>query len=383
MATQFFSIDSFQLAQGGELKNVSIAYTTQGTLNANRSNVILVFHALTGSHNISGHQAAMPQSQAPWNKECHTGWWSDFVGPGKAIDTDHYFVVCANYLGGCYGSTGPASVNEETGKPYGASFGRLRINDIVDSQIKLLDHLAIDNLYAVVGPSLGGVLALNLATRYPFKVQRVISIACGLKATTLARAHNLEQIFAIENDPCFNGGDYYEGQHPKQGLALARMISHKTFVSLKAIEKRAEQRVDYDEKLNWHSIDAPLESFLLHQGRKLVERFDANTYLQLIAAWSSFDLAKDGGCNDFGELFSRCAHQKHLVISIDSDVCFYPQEQREIYDWLQAIGIDSDYVVVRSDKGHDSFLLEPHLYSPFIEEVLGSSVDIRIKQAIK
>ncbi len=331
----------------------------------------MVFHALTGSHHVAGFTPTVPDVGNRWNAACQTGWWDDFVGPGKAIDTDRFFVVCANYLGGCYGSTGPSSIDPETDKPYGGTFPHIRFNDIVDSQIPLLDHLGIEKLHAVVGASLGGVLTLNFATRYPGRVTRVIPIACGLKATILSRAHNLEQILAIENDPNFSDGDYYDSEPPTRGLALARMISHKTFVSLHVIEERAHNRFEQEhDEFSWYKIRSPLESFLLHQGRKLVKRFDANSYIQLIAAWSEYDILKDAGAADYADLFSRCAHQNYLVISIDDDVCFYPDEQQEIRDRLKDARISCNYLSVPSDKGHDSFLLEPDLYTHAIRTAL-------------
>ena len=369
--TQFFKYDTLPLSCGETLSPITLAYETHGTLNEAGDNAILIFHALTGSHHVAGLTPTVPDVGDRWNAACQTGWWDDFVGPGKAIDTDRFFVVCANYLGGCYGSTGPSSIDPETDKPYGGTFPHIRFNDIVDSQIPLLDHLGIEKLHAVVGASLGGVLTLNFATRYPGRVTRVIPIACGLKATILSRAHNLEQILAIENDPNFSDGDYYDSEPPTRGLALARMISHKTFVSLHVIEERAHNRFEQEhDEFSWYKIRSPLESFLLHQGRKLVKRFDANSYIQLIAAWSEYDILKDAGAADYADLFSRCAHQNYLVISIDDDVCFYPDEQQEIRDRLKDARISCNYLSVPSDKGHDSFLLEPDLYTHAIRTAL-------------
>jgi len=369
--TKNFEYDELKLACGETFGPVTLAYETFGELNKTADNAILVFHALTGSQHLAGFNPEVPGVGDRWNAACQTGWWDDFVGPGKAVDTDRFFVVCANYLGGCYGSTGPSSINPETGKPYGGSFPHIRFSDIVDSQIPLLDHLGISTLHAVVGASLGGVLTLNFATRYPERVTRVLPIACGLKASILSRAHNLEQILAIENDVHFKDGNYYDSEPPRRGLALARMISHKTFVSLHVIENRAQNRFEQEhDEFSWYKIRTPLESFLLHQGRKLVERFDANSYIQLIAAWSDFDILKDAGAADYAELFSRCSHQNYLVISIDDDVCFYPDEQQEIRDRLKDARVNCDYLTVHSDKGHDSFLLEPDLYTEAIRNAL-------------
>ncbi len=369
--TQFFTYDSLKLQTGKTLGPVTLAYETFGELNAAGDNAVLLFHALTGSQHAAGFNPEVPGVGERWNKECQTGWWEDFIGPGKALDTDRFFVVCANYISGCYGSTGPSSINPKTGKPYGGSFPHIQFSDIVDSQIPLLDHLNIGKLHAVVGASLGGNLTLNFAVRYPERVDRVIPIACGLQSSTLTHAHNLEQILAIENDPNFCNGNYYDGAPPIRGLALARMISHKTFVSLNVIEERAQDRFEQEhDEFSWYKIRSPLESFLLHQGRKLVKRFDTNSYIHLIAAWSKYNLIANTGTKDYAELFAPCRHQKYLVISISDDVCFYPGEQEDIRDRLIENSIACEYLSVPSDKGHDSFLLEPDLYTDAIRNAL-------------
>lgn len=371
--TQFFTTDSQTLASGEILGPVTLAYETYGELNAAKDNAILLFHALTGSQHAAGFTPAVSGVGDLWNEECQTGWWDDFIGPGKALDTDRFFVICANYIGGCYGSTGPSTINPDSGLPYGGTFPHLEFADIVDSQIPLLDHFGIETLHAVVGSSLGGNLTLIFATRYADRTDRVIPVACGLRATTLTRAHNIEQILAIENDPNFCDGNYYDGVPPVRGLALARMISHKTFVSLQAIEERAHDRLEQEhDEFSWYKIRTPIESFMLHQGRKLIRRFDANSYIQLIAAWTKYDLLENSGAADFAELLAPCRHQKYLVISIDDDVCFYPDEQQEIRDTLLANGIDCSWHHVPSDKGHDSFLLEPELYTDVIRAALDS-----------
>lgn len=371
--TQFLTYDTLTLQSGIKFGPVMLAYETYGTLNEQRDNAILLFHALSGSQHAAGVNPNVPGIGAKWNEECQTGWWNDFIGPGKTVDTDRFFVVCANYFGGCYGSTGPSSTDPDTGKPYGGNFPRISFSDIVDSQLPLLDHFEIGKLYAVIGASLGGMLTVNFAVRYPERVARVISIACGIEPTTLTRAHNLEQILAIENDPNFRDGNYYEGLPPVRGLALARMISHKTYVSLHAIEERAHDRFEqeYDE-FSWYKIRTPLESYILHQGRKLVRRFDANTYLQLIAAWSEYDLLRDAGVKSYAELFGRCTDQRHLIFTIDDDVCFYPDEQEFLRQKLEESRVPVTHRTVHSDKGHDSFLLEPDLYGKNIQEALNS-----------
>ncbi|MEM6253542.1 MAG: homoserine O-acetyltransferase [Cyanobacteria bacterium P01_D01_bin.156] len=365
--TQFFHINQpFQLDSGELLDDVTLAYETYGTLNAEASNAILVFHALTGSQHAAGINQTIPGVGALWTDECVTGWWDDFIGPGKALNTHLYFVICVNYLGSCYGSTGPRSTNPQTDKPYGSSFPTISAEDIVRSQLCLLEHLEIHCLYAAVGGSLGGMLSILLATRFPERVKTVIPVASGFQTTVLQRVLNFEQIVAIRNDPNFNSGDYYEGPLPKSGIILARMISHKTFVSLDVLEKRAKQEVIHQDIAGkWYELSTPIESYMFHQGKKFAERFDANSYLRIMDVWQNYSLEAITP-----EIFRNCSHQKYLIFSVDSDVCFYPEEQFAIVKALEGAGIPVKYITVHSNKGHDSFLLEPELYSPYIHFIL-------------
>jgi len=364
----------FYLQSGEALAPARLAYETYGKLNAKRDNAILVFHALTGSQHAAGYNPSVEGLESRWTEECHTGWWEDFIGPGRALDTNSFQVICVNYLGGCYGSTGPASIHPATGRPYGPRFPQLTIADIVDSQMLLLDHLGIDRLHATVGASLGGLMAMSLATRYPERVGIVIPFATGMLVTPIQRLHNLEQICAIESDREFAGGDYYDGPGPVRGLALARMIGHKTFVSLSAMEERArDEIVRRDHTLAWYQLRNPLESYMLHQGQKFVNRFDANTYLRILDAWQRFDLVREAVASDLIALFRRCRQQQYLVFTIDSDACFYPEEQARLVDVLKRAGVDTTRITMHSEKGHDSFLLESHLYQPFLRAVLMAS----------
>lgn len=376
--TQFFHTGSpaepILLRGGASLPGITLAYETVGELNEDRSNAILVFHALSGSHHAAGRTPAIEGVGELWQAEMQTGWWENMIGPGKALDTDKYFIVCANYLGGCYGSSGPSSVNPETGKPWGALFPSVTAADQVEVFSYLLDHLGIERLHAVVGPSIGGLIALTFATRFPQRVHHVIAIASGYKTTVLNRLILFEQILAIENDPHFNGGDYYGEEWPLYGLVLARMISHKTFVHLDSIERRARQDVvQPGDVLSWYRVRDQFQSYMLHQGKKFVKRFDANTYLRLIDMWSRFDATEEGDAETPGDLLSRAmeAGQKWLVFSIDSDFCFYPEEQAELVKHLEDAKVDVMHITVHSMKGHDSFLLEPDLYTPHIAWVLG------------
>lgn len=373
-STHFFDHEeTFALRDGSSLPAIRIAYETWGTLNADRSNAIMVFHALSGSHHAAGINTEISEVGDLWQPELHQGWWEDMIGPGKAIDTDRFFVICPNYLGGCYGSTGPASLDPETNKPWGSEFPSISAADQVNAVTLLIDSFGIETLHAVVGPSVGGLIALTFATRLPERVRNVVSIAAGFKTTVLNRLILFEQILAIENDPNFNGGDFYDESPPLYGLALARMISHKTFVHLDSIEKRARQDViQADDILAWYRVRDQFQSYMLHQGKKFVKRFDANTYLRIIDLWSRFDALFEGDAETPHELFERCARngQRWLVFSIDSDFCFYPEEQSELVQHLEASRVDAMHITVHSDKGHDSFLLEPDLYTPHISWLL-------------
>jgi homoserine O-acetyltransferase len=373
--TQFYTFgspdDPFLMRSGGHLDEVTIAYETYGTLNRDHSNAVLVFHALTGSQHAAGYNPTVSGAESRWTEECQSGWWDGFIGPGKALDTERFFVISANYLGGCYGSTGPSSIDPATGKPFGSSFPRVTFADIADSQRKLLKHLGIDKLHAVIGASTGGLLTMSLATRYPEMVDIVIPIASGVRVTALQTLHNFEQITAIEHDPNFRGGDYYDGEPPNSGLMLARMIGHKTFVSLEAMQERARaETLDRTEGPGTYRIANPMESYMWHQGRKFVARFDANSYVRISEAWQLFDLVVEAEAEELSEVFTRCKNQRYMLFSIDSDVCFYPEEQAELALLLKDADVPHRRITVHSDKGHDSFLLEPALFAPHLVDTL-------------
>jgi homoserine O-acetyltransferase len=381
--TQFARIATpehpFVFANGAVFEDLTLAYETHGVLNADHSNAILVFHALSGSHHASGYCDTVPQTDDRWTAECHMGWWTPFIGPGRALDTDRFFVICANYLGGCYGSTGPASINPQTGVPYGPDFPPVGTRDVVHSQARLLDLLGIEKLHAVIGASIGGLLTLNFATLFPDRVRLVVSIASGLRTTVLTRLTVFEQVIAIENDPHFRGGRYYGDRAPEYGLALARMVSHKTFVHLDSIERRARgEVVQTGDQLAWYQVGHNVESYMLHQGKKFVKRFDANTYLRICDMWLRFNPLADAGVTSVQELLAISQRAGHhwLVFSIDSDYCFYPEEQAELVKQLEAASVPAMHITVHSGKGHDSFLLEPELYTPHLVYSLRRGVEM-------
>jgi homoserine O-acetyltransferase len=373
--TQFLSLTQpgkpFRLFHGGALPQARLAYETYGRLNADKSNAILVFHALSASQHAAGFNPAVEGVGERWTDECQAGWWDGFIGPGKAIDTNRFFVICANWLGGCYGSTGPSTMDPETGKPYGSRFPRLALADQVNAQVRLLDALGIGRLHAAIGASLGGILTLSLAMRFPERVKIVLPMATGARVTPLQRIHNFEQIFSIESDPDFEGGDYAPTRPPHRGLAIARMIGHKTYVSLSAMQERArDEIVTQSDDLSWYHLSSTLESYMLHQAQKFTRRFDANTYLRITDAWQRLDLASEAGCDSLDQAFLKCRNHRFLVFSIDSDVCFYPEEQAELMDYLKNAGADAMRITVHTEKGHDSFLLEPNLYEPYFRAFL-------------
>jgi len=371
--TRFFTFGSsgepFPLSGGGSLDRVVLAYETYGTLSNVASNAVLVFHALTGSQHAAGINRAVPGVGDRWTDDLHVGWWEQLIGPGRAIDTDRWFVVCANYLGGCYGSTGPSSTDPATDRRHGASFPAVGFGDMVDADMRLLDHLGIGRLHAAVGGSTGGFMVLSLATRYPDRVEVVVPVAAGLGATALQIVHNFEQISAIAADPAFAGGAYGDTP-PVAGLALARMIGHKTFVSLSAMRTRARNEIVGEALPGGYRLRHTLESYMLHQGTKFVARFDANSYLRIMDAWQSVDLLAEAGAADWDQLFSPCRHQRHLNFSIGSDVCFYPEEQVELAAALTAAGVPNRLVEIASDKGHDAFLVEPERFADDLRHAL-------------
>jgi homoserine O-acetyltransferase len=335
------------LEKGGKLPFVTVAYESYGQLNQGRNNVILVCHAISGDSHVAKHD----EFDDP-------GWWDVAVGPGKAIDTNRFFVICPNLLGGCRGTTGPGSENPQTGKPYGRDFPTITIGDMVEVQRRLLAHLGISEVLAVVGGSLGGHQALAWATRHPASVRGVVALATSPRLTSQALAFDVVGRNAILHDPHFQGGQYYERPHgPDVGLALARMIGHITYLSRQSMQEKFEAdrlqprevAIEFEKKFS-------VGSYLGYQGAKFVERFDANSYVTLSLAMDLFDLG--GTPQALNESF-RSSRARWLVVSFTSDWLFPPEQSRDIVNALVANNAQVSYCNVQSAGGHDAFLL-PH-----------------------
>ncbi|MEG0427455.1 MAG: homoserine O-acetyltransferase [Akkermansia sp.] len=375
--TQFLAIDHpVALESGFVFPRLQLAYETYGQLDTEASNAILLFHALTGSQHAHGWNPSVPDVGNRWTEENHHGWWDSMIGSGKPLDTDTYFIICVNLVGGCYGSTGPASAHPDDGLPWGSRFPELAIADQARCQALLLDALGIQRV-ALVGPSVGGLVALSFAVLFPDRVKCLLSIGSGYRASIEHRLSVFEQILAIELDPNFKGGDYAQGAEPARGLAFARIIGHKAFVYQEGLELRARQNLsDSCGMLTSYKPKRSTQSYMLHQGTKFARRFDANSYIRIADMWSEFDICDQQRTASFTEALSPCAKVNipFLVFSIDTDCCFHPEEQRGFVQLLREAGLAVEYHTIRSDKGHDSFLLEPELYADPIRAFLTESL---------
>ncbi|HYD55426.1 MAG TPA: homoserine O-acetyltransferase [Burkholderiales bacterium] len=341
-----------KLRGGGTLPAYEIAYETYGTLNAARSNAVLVCHALNASHHVAGFYESEPTN---------VGWWDNLVGPGKPLDTRRFFVVGSNYLGSCFGSTGPASTNPATGKPWGADFPVVTVEDWVEAQARLADRLGIERFAAVIGGSLGAMQAMQWALSYPERVRHSIVVASAPKLSAQNIAFNEVARQAIMTDPDFHGGHYYEkGVVPARGLRIARMIGHITYLSNDAMMEKfgrmlRRQALGFD-----FDVDFEVESYLRYQGDKFSSYFDANTYLRITKALDYFDPAADFG----GDLSAALARAKaaFLVVSFKSDWRFSPERSREIVRALLDERKIVSYLEIDAPGGHDAFLLEDARY---------------------
>ena len=340
------------LKAGRVLPQYDLVYETYGTLNAARNNAVLVCHALSGSHHVAGVYRDDPHN---------VGWWDNLVGPGKPLDTEKFFVIGVNNLGGCFGSTGPVSINPATSKPWGADFPFVTVEDWVNAQARLADRLGIERFAAVIGGSLGGMQALSWSLQYPERVRHVLAIATAPKLSAQNIAFNEVARQAILSDPDFHGGNYYEhGVVPKQGLRLARKIGHITYLSDDAMAEKFGRALRHGIMRYSYDIEFEIESYLRYQGDKFARFFDANTYLLTTRALDYYDPAADYG-GDLAAAFAR-AEAAFLVVAFTTDWRFSPARSREIVSALVHSEKDVCYAEIDSKAGHDSFLLEHPRY---------------------
>jgi homoserine O-acetyltransferase len=352
------------LESGVRLGPVVLAYETYGILAPDRRNAILILHALSGDSHVAGYYSA--DDEKP-------GWWDCMVGPGKGIDTDRYFVVCANVIGSCMGSTGPSSINPATGRAYGLDFPVVTIGDMVAAQKALVDHLGIERLLCVVGGSIGGMQVLEWCVRFPEQVAAAIPLATTMRHSALAIAFNEVARQSIMADPNWNHGDYYEGAKPALGLAVARMIGHITYLSDESMRLKFGRRLQDKSDFSFNfDADFQVESYLRYQGRKFVDRFDANSFLYITKAADYFDLGKQHGAGSAVKALSK-ARARFLVISFTSDWLYPTYQAREIVKALKKNGRDVSFCEIEAEWGHDAFLIPggrlPILIRGFLERV--------------
>jgi len=346
-----------KLEFGGKIGPVTVEYETYGRLSKKRDNAVLILHGLSGDAHAAGWDAKAKAQGRTWRID-KPGWWDPMIGPGKAIDTNRFFVICSNFLGSCYGTTGPASPDPSTRRPYGLRFPMVTVGDWVRLQASLLDALKIRKLYAVVGGSLGGQQAIEWALAYPKRVERAVVLAASARLSAQGLAFNAVGRYCIMNDPNFNGGDYTGKDPVASGLAAARMLAHITYLSDKVMHGKFGRRVrSQTGKARGFGIEFEVESYLDHQGRSFVERFDPNSYLYITRAMDYFDAAQRWGK---GDLLAACKRieSKLLVASFESDWLYPPKECADFARALTKNGKAVTYVNVPSRCGHDAFLVE-------------------------
>ena len=367
LVANFGADEPLRLDCGVDLAPFQIAYQTYGTLNADRTNAILICHALTGDQHVFNKN---PVTGKP-------GWWGTMVGPGKALDTDRYFIICSNVLGGCMGSTGPASINPATGKIWGLDFPVITIPDMVRAQAMLIDRLGITQLFSVVGGSMGGMQTLQWTAAYPERVFSALAVACATKHSAQNIAFHELGRQAVMADPDWRGGRYFEeGTHPHRGLGVARMAAHITYLSDAALHRKFGRRMQ-DRELPTFSFDADfqVESYLRYQGSSFVERFDANSYLYLTRAMDYFDIAADHN-GHLAEAF-RDTQTRFCLMSFTSDWLFPTAESRDVVHALNAGGVRVSFAEIETDKGHDAFLLDVPEFLDIADAFLNSAATVR------
>ncbi|MCA9401340.1 MAG: homoserine O-acetyltransferase [Candidatus Omnitrophica bacterium] len=360
--TQYFTCfdppNELKLKSGERLGPITLAYETYGALMPDQSNAILIFHALTGDAHAAG-----------WHEgDKKPGWWDSMIGSGKAFDTDKYFIICCNVLGSCKGTTGPASINPKTNKPYGLSFPVVTIEDMIAVQKQLIDHLGIKKLLCAAGGSMGGLQAMQWAIDYPDTLDSCISIACNYRHTAQQIALHEVARQAIMSDPNWHGGDYYsKGVVPKSGMAVSRMVGHITYMSEKSMEEKFGRKLQDKEKLGYDfSLDFEVESYLNYRGQSFVERFDANSYLYLSKALDYFDLSAD---RKLSEAF-KPAICDFLIVSFTSDWLYPSYHSKAMVKALKANDLNVSDIEIKSDYGHDAFLVEVEDQSNLIKHYL-------------
>ena len=360
--TKYYNLpkdEYFKLESGLRLPELKLAYEVYGELNDAETNAVLICHALSGNAHAAGYHAG----------EKKPGWWDDMIGPGKAFDTNEYFIICSNVLGGCNGSSGPNTIDPTVGKPYGLSFPIISIKDIVNAQKKLIEFLGIKKLLAVCGGSMGGMQALQWAVAYPETVFSCIPIASTYKHSAQQIAFDEVGRQAIMADPAWDGGNYHEKEHPSAGLSVARMIGHITYMSNDSMEKKFG-RVLKKEKLGYEfTAEFEVEGYLRYRGDSFVKRFDANSYLYLTKAMDYFDLQQN---KKLSEAFKK-VKSRFLIIAFSSDWLYPPYQSKEIVKALKMNGADVTYCGISSDYGHDAFLLEFGEETKLIKHFLNST----------
>jgi homoserine O-acetyltransferase len=359
----FPDTEPLELDCGTSLGPIDLAYQTYGALNDDSSNAILVCHALTGDQHVAN---THPVTGKP-------GWWEIMVGPGKPIDTDRFFVICANHLGGCMGSTGPMSENPETGKPYGLDFPVITISDMVKAEARLLDHLGIDQLFSVIGGSMGGMQVLEWAASHGSRVFSAIPVATGARHSSQNIAFHEVGRQAVMADPEWCGGRYLdEGKLPRKGLAVARMAAHITYLSDDALHRKFGRNLQDREKISFgFDADFQVESYLRHQGYTFVDRFDPNSYLYMTRAMDYFDLAADHG-GELSKAFEG-TQTRFCCVSFTSDWLFPTEETRTVVQALNAVAANVSFVEIETDKGHDAFLLDEPMLADAVSGFLSAA----------
>jgi homoserine O-acetyltransferase len=344
------SPDELTLESGEKLGPITLAYETYGKLNAEKSNALLIVHALTGDSHAAG----------------TNGWWDNLIGPGKGIDINKYFVICSNVIGGCKGSTGPSSTNPKTGEPYGLSFPLIGIGDMVEAQKHLIDHLGVEKLMSVVGGSMGGMQVLQWMVSYPYKIRSAIPIATTLNHTPQQIAFNEVGRQAVMADPDWKNGDYYGHSPPAKGLAVARMIGHITYMSDTSMTEKFGRKTRADKEPFKFAADFEVEGYLHYRGDNFVKRFDANSYLYLTKAIDNFNLLNG---HNLGNVF-KGLRAKVLVLAFKSDWLYPAYQSQETVKACKLAGVEASYCELNSTYGHDSFLLETEQETQLIGDFL-------------